>query len=308
MPAGAAARTVHFHGRAIAGARDPGRSTGSPSTRDVRAARPPRRLPGDAGREPALPRRRGRPQARDPGRSGRPARPRGRRCRCQRRAAGRRLGDERRLHRPRLRRLHRALLADDGGLGRLALPRDRRLHRRRQPGLLAAEPDRELGQRPDRRRLAPDPDLRRPAGADQQLQQLRQAQRRPGDRPGGDAAVDAVAQASAVGIGPGSPIYFDMESYTPGSSASAATLAFLEAWTNKLHSLGYVSGVYSSSASGIADLADQLGSGYVGPTTSGSPTGTASRAPPTPSSPPTPGPATSGSTSTAAATTRPTAG
>lgn len=79
------------------------------------------------------------------------------------------------------------------------------------------------------------------------------------------AAVDAVAQASAVAIGPGSPIYFDMESYSPSSSATAATLSFLEAWTVKLHSLGYLSGVYSSSASGIADLADQVGSTYVQP-------------------------------------------
>lgn len=79
---------------------------------------------------------------------------------------------------------------------------------------------------------------------------------------GEEAAVDAVAQAASVAMGPGSPIYFDMESYTRSSSASAATLAFLEAWTEKLHSLGYVSGVYSSGASGIADLAAQLGSGY----------------------------------------------
>jgi Domain of unknown function (DUF1906) len=79
------------------------------------------------------------------------------------------------------------------------------------------------------------------------------------------AAVDAVAQASAVAIGPGSPIYFDMESYTPGSSASSATLAFLEAWTSQLHSLGYLSGIYSSSASGIADLAAQVGSDYLQP-------------------------------------------
>lgn len=76
------------------------------------------------------------------------------------------------------------------------------------------------------------------------------------------AATDAVAQSAAVAIGPGSPIYFDMEAYTQTSSATAATLAFLEAWTEKLHSLGYVSGVYSSSASGIEDLADQVGSGY----------------------------------------------
>jgi hypothetical protein len=76
------------------------------------------------------------------------------------------------------------------------------------------------------------------------------------------AALDAVEQANAVAMGPGSPIYFDMESYSRTSSATAATLAFLEAWTEKLHALGYVSGVYSSSSSGIADLGDQVGSGY----------------------------------------------
>jgi hypothetical protein len=79
---------------------------------------------------------------------------------------------------------------------------------------------------------------------------------------GSAAASDAVAQASTLGMGPGSPLYFDMESYSRTASASAATLAFLEAWTEELHALGYVSGVYSSSASGIADVADQLGSGY----------------------------------------------
>jgi hypothetical protein len=79
------------------------------------------------------------------------------------------------------------------------------------------------------------------------------------------AAVDAVAEASSVAMGPGSPIYFDMESYSRTSSAGAATLAFLEAWTAKLHSLGYVSGVYSSSASGVADLGDQVGTGYLLP-------------------------------------------
>jgi hypothetical protein len=76
------------------------------------------------------------------------------------------------------------------------------------------------------------------------------------------AAIDAVEDASAVAMGPGSPLYFDMESYTQTSSATAATLAFLEAWTQKLHALGYLSGVYSSSASGIEDLAGQIGTGY----------------------------------------------
>jgi hypothetical protein len=82
---------------------------------------------------------------------------------------------------------------------------------------------------------------------------------------GAAAASDAVAQASALGMGAGSPIYNDMEAYTQTSSATSATLAFLEAWTEKLHSLGYQSGVYSSSGSGIEDLVDQIGSGYVLP-------------------------------------------
>jgi hypothetical protein len=79
---------------------------------------------------------------------------------------------------------------------------------------------------------------------------------------GAAAAINAVEEAGAVAMGPGSPIYFDMESYSQTTSATAATLAFLEAWTAKLHSLGYLSGVYSSSASGIEDLAGQIGSGY----------------------------------------------
>lgn len=78
-------------------------------------------------------------------------------------------------------------------------------------------------------------------------------------------AEDAIADAAAIGIGPGNPIYFDMESYSRTSSASSATLAFLAAWTTKLHEAGYESGVYSSSASGIADLASKVGTSYAAP-------------------------------------------
>jgi hypothetical protein len=78
-------------------------------------------------------------------------------------------------------------------------------------------------------------------------------------------AADAVADASAIAIGPGSPIYFDMEAYTRTTTSTAAVLAFLEAWTRKLHSLGYLSGVYSSSSSGIADLGRKVGSTYLLP-------------------------------------------
>ena len=76
------------------------------------------------------------------------------------------------------------------------------------------------------------------------------------------AASDAVADAQSIGMGPGSPIYFDMEAYTRTSSATGATLTFLAAWTEQIHALGYSSGVYSSSASGIADLAGQIGEDY----------------------------------------------
>jgi hypothetical protein len=65
---------------------------------------------------------------------------------------------------------------------------------------------------------------------------------------GTEAATDAVAQARVAGIGEGSPIYFDMESYSRTSSATNATLSFLAAWTARLHALGYDSGVYSSGA------------------------------------------------------------
>jgi Rv2525c-like, glycoside hydrolase-like domain len=82
---------------------------------------------------------------------------------------------------------------------------------------------------------------------------------------GTEAATDAVNQALVAGIGEGSPIYFDMESYARTTSATNATLTFLAAWTTRLHALGYVSGVYSSGASGIADLADKFGSSYLEP-------------------------------------------
>jgi len=82
---------------------------------------------------------------------------------------------------------------------------------------------------------------------------------------GVEAASDAVEDAVEIGMGPGSPIYFDMEAYTRTTSASNAVLTFLSSWTNQLHTLGYVSGVYSSSSSGIADLGRAIGSSYTLP-------------------------------------------
>ena len=68
---------------------------------------------------------------------------------------------------------------------------------------------------------------------------------------GTEAARDAVVQASALGLGQGSPIYYDIESYGPGCSATV--LAFVGAWTQELHAEGYLSGLYGSSSSAMAD-------------------------------------------------------
>jgi hypothetical protein len=78
------------------------------------------------------------------------------------------------------------------------------------------------------------------------------------------AAADAASQAKRPGFGPRTPIYYDMEAYQPRQRGRA--LRFFSAWTTKLHALGYSSGIYSSSASGVADLARQFGRGkYVMP-------------------------------------------
>jgi hypothetical protein len=79
------------------------------------------------------------------------------------------------------------------------------------------------------------------------------------------AAQDAIVQAQALGIGSGSPIYNDMEAFPLNSTNNSAVLAFLAAWTTALHAGGYVSGVYSSSDSGIALLASKAGTAFLEP-------------------------------------------
>jgi hypothetical protein len=72
---------------------------------------------------------------------------------------------------------------------------------------------------------------------------------------GQQAAVQAVNDAGTFGLGPGSPIYFDMEAYNETkASCVRAVLTFLDAWDRQLQASGYVSGVYSSAASGVVDL------------------------------------------------------
>jgi hypothetical protein len=71
------------------------------------------------------------------------------------------------------------------------------------------------------------------------------------------AADDAVAQAASLGFTVGSIVYYDLEAYPATDSATA--VAFMSAWTQEVHNKGYLSGIYSSENSGIADLVANLG-------------------------------------------------
>lgn len=70
-------------------------------------------------------------------------------------------------------------------------------------------------------------------------------------------ADEAVAAATRLGIVPRSTIYYDLEAFSIAKAACRnSALWFLHAWTTRLHELGYVSGVYSSAASGMKILDD----------------------------------------------------
>jgi hypothetical protein len=72
------------------------------------------------------------------------------------------------------------------------------------------------------------------------------------------AASDAVTQMSALGLGPGNPVYYDMEGYSlSNSSCVSAVATFMNSWTARLHVLGYTSGFYSSAGSGIQTMIDK---------------------------------------------------
>jgi peptidoglycan hydrolase-like protein with peptidoglycan-binding domain len=67
----------------------------------------------------------------------------------------------------------------------------------------------------------------------------------------------AAAAARRLGITPKSTLYYDLEAFNAGiASCRTSSLYFLSAWTRRIHTNGYVSGVYSSAASGIKILDD----------------------------------------------------
>jgi hypothetical protein len=69
------------------------------------------------------------------------------------------------------------------------------------------------------------------------------------------AAGWAVEDAAGLGMGRGTPIYYDMESFnTSKATCRSSALAFLSGWTTQIHALGYVAGVYSSASTGAEAL------------------------------------------------------
>lgn len=78
-------------------------------------------------------------------------------------------------------------------------------------------------------------------------------------------AADAIGRARALGITPGNPIYDDMEQYSLTAGNRATVLAYLAAWTQELHSAGYLSGIYGSGSSAITDLVHQFGTTFTEP-------------------------------------------
>ncbi|MBE1535004.1 glycoside hydrolase domain-containing protein [Actinomadura algeriensis] len=86
--------------------------------------------------------------------------------------------------------------------------------------------------------------------------------RRDAAKQGRENAVDAAAEARDLGIPPGAPIYLDMEAYdSRKKKCREAVLDFVDAWVRELEEQGYRPCMYSSSASGVRDVARASGIG-----------------------------------------------
>ncbi|MFG2876678.1 DUF1906 domain-containing protein [Streptomyces sp. NPDC048337] len=74
------------------------------------------------------------------------------------------------------------------------------------------------------------------------------------DAQGTAAADGAVAAAGSLGLPPGTVLYNDLEHYDDRATWEAPVVAYLTAWTVRLHDLGYRSGAYVSASSGVKAL------------------------------------------------------
>jgi peptidoglycan hydrolase-like protein with peptidoglycan-binding domain len=64
-------------------------------------------------------------------------------------------------------------------------------------------------------------------------------------------AQETIAALTKYGFGPGSVSYLDIEWYARTAACDNVVLEFIDAWTEYLHSQGYLSGLYSSGSAAI---------------------------------------------------------
>jgi hypothetical protein len=70
-------------------------------------------------------------------------------------------------------------------------------------------------------------------------------------------AVSSLADAQALGIVPGSTLWYDLEGFDPDNThCRESALSFLSGWNRAVSAAGYVTGVYSSAGSGIKVIDD----------------------------------------------------
>jgi hypothetical protein len=73
---------------------------------------------------------------------------------------------------------------------------------------------------------------------------------------GRDAADRAVSRLQSLGIGHGNPVYVDFEHFDESNATCVgAAVDFVEAWTNRLHTLHFTAGVYAIDGAGIDPIA-----------------------------------------------------
>ncbi len=94
-------------------------------------------------------------------------------------------------------------------------------------------------------------------GDDETIRPASRRNYRPARLQGRAEAARTVAEAKRLGIVPRSTLWYDLEAFdSRRTRCRESAIRFLHGWTNRLHELGYVSGVYSSAASGIRMLDD----------------------------------------------------
>ncbi|MFI5636984.1 DUF1906 domain-containing protein [Streptomyces goshikiensis] len=71
---------------------------------------------------------------------------------------------------------------------------------------------------------------------------------------GKEAAEGAAQAARSLGLAGGTLLYNDLENYTDRATWDAPVVAYLTAWTVRLHELGYRSGAYVAASSGVKAL------------------------------------------------------